>query len=197
MPRALTPAEHAERAMKRRAARKEAEKPQAKGDSGEKKDFSGEKKPVAGRDYKIRYGKIHPERLSQWAIVWQHPGYSRPPAPQPNNGEHGAKQITPPLDFRTKRAFYNNLIRSVGAEGVRNPIFCLAYPDGTFVRYGCSRVWAARQQGLTLPAVIADYTGVWNHLEELHNEQEIRSKYVDQPSIVELHEDWMRIDGCP
>lgn len=176
MPRALTPEERKAKALKRQA-------------SGEKTGRT--------RAYTIRYGVVGTEALSEWAIVWTNPGYSRPPAPRPNGGQHGAKRISPPLDFSYKKEFYYGLLDSVSRSGVRNPVFAVAYEDGTYVRYGCSRTWAARRAGKDLPVIIADYAGVWDGLEELKDEQAIRAKYVDQPAVVELKQDSMRIDGCP
>lgn len=191
MPKALTPEEVAERAMKRRASRQAKGEPQAKGDTKEKKT-------ATGRDYTIRYGKVDAHQLSDWCIVWQHPGYSRPPAPQPNEGEHGAKSVKPPHPFYLKKkAFYTKLEESVKAQGVKNPIFALSYPDGTFCRYGTSRLWVAKKHHLSLPVIIADYCGNWDQLEELADEEAIRAKYTDQPALLELHKEWMRIDGCP
>ena len=82
-------------------------------------------------------------------------------------------------------------------EGVRNPIFCNSFDEGTFCRYGTSRLWLARGLDLDVPAVVADYVGRWDNLEELHTEEEIREKFIDQPEVVELGDMEMRIDSCP
>ena len=149
------------------------------------------------RSYTIRFGILKPQDFSDWALVWRHPGYSRPPAPTPNNGEHGAKPLRREhKQYQNMTAFYDSLKESVAREGIRNPVFALCYEDGLYVRYGCSRVMTAKQLGVEIPVVIADYTDNWEHLMELKSENHIRSKYKDQPALIEIHKDWMRIDGC-
>ena len=197
MPKALTPEQVAERAMARREARQNKGKSSTVGRNPQVKGDSVREKTATGRDYTIRYGVLPVDEFQDYAIVWRHPGYSRPPAPTPNEGEHGSKNLRPPGGFPHLREFYARLKESAAREGIRNPVFALNYPDGLFVRYGCSRVWTAKQLRIEVPVIIADYHGSYEHLEELHTEEDIRRKYVDQPRLIELEQDYMRIDGCP
>lgn len=116
-------------------------------------------------------------------------------------GEWGSRELKPPKCWYNKLEqeyqFYTKLRESMEREGVRNPIFCNSFDEGTFCRYGTSRLWLARGLDLDVPAVVADYVGRWDNLEELHTEEEIREKFIDQPEVVELGDMEMRIDSCP
>jgi hypothetical protein len=187
MPRALTPQEVAERAMQKREARNR----QVSGET--KKNKTGKNR--AERAYTIRYGVMNPKDFEQRVLVWKNPAYGNPV------GEHGTRALRPCAahmrELEAKTGFYSKLETSLKEEGVRNPIFALSLPEGTFCRYGTSRLWIARKLGIKLPAIIADFDGRWDKLEELFTEEDVLSRYKDAPGLVEITPDSMRIDGCP
>ena len=82
--------------------------------------------------------------------------------------------------------FYTKLEESILKEGFRNPIFCNSIREGTFSRVGTSRLWIARKHELEIPCIIADYVDRWEDLELLETEEDIRSKFQEQPHIVDL-----------
>ena len=147
------------------------------------------------RAYKIRYGVVDAESLSDRVIV-KNPNYGY----QVVKG-WGSRPVQPTVpDYRRleqESGFYTNLEKSILEEGVRNPIFCNAYKEGTFCRYGTSRLWIAQKHNLKLPMVVADYAGTWDDLEELKSKAGILKKYKDKPEIVEIGKEEMRIDQCP
>ena len=141
--------------------------------------------------YKIKFGLIKPTEISDKVIV-KNPNYGT------RIGEWGSREVTPNQDKQyLLKDFYQKLEESILREGFRNPIFCNSLEEGTFCRYGTSRLWIAKRHNLEIPAIIADYKDRWNTLEELFSEEEIRSKFNDQPKIIEITEQEMRIDACP
>lgn len=141
-------------------------------------------------EYSIRYGIVSCNDISDRVIVYN-PQYGQ------RVGPYGSRPVEPPRHkIERLYPFYEKLEESVLAEGFRNPIFCNSISQGTFCKYGTSRLWIAKKHGLPIPAVIADHEERWGHLEELFNETDVRGKYVDQPQICEIHSDWMRIDAC-
>lgn len=140
--------------------------------------------------YTIRYGDIPSSQISDRVIVYN-PNYGTPIGP------YGSRPVKPDGEkMRRLRDFYEKLEESVLEEGFRNPIFCNSIDEGTFCKYGTSRLWIAKKHRLAIPAVIADYDGRWGDLEELFSEADIRAKYVDQPQICQVEGNWMRIDAC-
>lgn len=147
------------------------------------------------RPYKIRYGILEASELSKSAIVLN-PGYG-----VRINDKYGSKPVGPdPVtrqQLQQKNQFYTRLEDSIESEGVRNPIFCYSIKEGTFCRYGTTRLWIAQKRNIQLPCIIADYVDRWTGLEELFTEEDILDKYPDKPGLIQL--DWasMRIDKCP
>jgi hypothetical protein len=146
------------------------------------------------RQYSIRYGVLKPTDLSDKVLV-KNPAYGD------SIGGWGSRDVKPIRPWynslEQKNQFYTRLEESLKTEGFRNPIFCNSIPEGTFCRYGTSRLWIAKRLGMPTPCVIADYTERWNHLEELKTEEDIKKKFLDLPTVIELNEDEMRIDACP
>lgn len=102
----------------------------------------------------------------------------------------GYRDCKPPKNYidklNQKNGFYRKLEESILKEGIRNPIFCNSLEEGTFARVGTSRLWIARKHKLDIPVIIVDYVGRWDHLEELKTEEDVRSKFKDQPDVVDL-----------
>jgi len=140
--------------------------------------------------YEIRYGLVESLLLSDYVIVYN-PKYGTPIGP------YGSRPVEPPTEKKKRlRDFYESLEASVLMEGFRNPIFCNSIEKGTFCRYGTSRLWIAKKHKLDIPAVIADFDGRWEHLEKLENEEQVLEKFSETPQILEIHDEWMRIDAC-
>ena len=144
--------------------------------------------------YRIRFG-ILPSSVFSGDVLVSNPQYGR------KIGEFGSRPVKPPQDkivrLNDENGFYRKLEESILREGFRNPIFCNAKYGETFCRYGTSRLWVAQKNNLEIPAIIADYEDRWTDLEELFTEDDIRNKYTDQPGLVEIQLDSMRIDSCP
>ena len=148
--------------------------------------------------YKIRFGYVEATELSTFAIVYNQ-NYSRYKTSfldrivclrpvKPGGGLYMKKN--------QEGNFYTKLENSILKEGIRNPIFVQAVNTGSFCRYGTSRLWIGQKHKLKIPAVIADYGNYWSDLEELFNVEQIREKYLDQPEIVTIDQQMMRIDKC-
>tara|TARA_R110000772_G_scaffold208697_1_gene319257 strand:+ start:63 stop:536 length:474 start_codon:yes stop_codon:yes gene_type:complete len=119
----------------------------------------------------------------------------------PMIGKYGSRPVKPDahyLAYCNKKwgNYYPRLEESVSKEGFRNPIFCNAIAEGTFSKYGTSRLYIAKKLNVPVPTIIADYVGTWDHLEELKTKEDIIAKYIDPPSIIDLDEDEMTIMGC-
>jgi hypothetical protein len=133
---------------------------------------------------KIRFGTLPASELSDKVLV-ENPAYGN------RIGKWGSRPVKPEGSMFTKeemrRGFYTKLEASILEEGFRNPIFCNAIKEGTFSRVGTSRLWIAKKHGLDIPCIIADYVNRYPDFEELKTEEEIRSKFKDQPNKVELN----------
>jgi len=140
--------------------------------------------------YDICYGIVESNVISDRVIVYN-PKYGEPIGP------YGSRPVVPSKHKRDRLyPFYENLEKSVLEESFRNPIFCNSIEQGTFCKYGTSRLWVAKKHNLPIPAVIADFDGRWDDLEKLSGEDDIKGKYIDLPQIIEVYDDWMRIDAC-
>ena len=115
-------------------------------------------------------------------------------------GKYGSRPVEPDITSRhkleQKYGFYSKLETSIDEEGIRNPIFCQSIEEGTFGKYGLSRLWIARRKRIPIPCIIADYVERWSDLEELFTKDDIRAKYIDKPTIIDLEETFMKIAGC-
>jgi hypothetical protein len=58
-----------------------------------------------------------------------------------------------------KEGFRQALTASIREDGVRNPILLYSFPEGLYLTFGGSRLSAAKEAGVTVPAIINDYTG--------------------------------------
>lgn len=116
-------------------------------------------------------------------------------------GKFGSRSIRPPACHYNKveaeTGFYTKLEASMKKEGIRNPIFCQSIEEGTFCRYGTSRLLIAKKLSMPIPTIVADYVGRWDNLEELHGEEEVLSKFTDNPELLEINAESMRFDRCP
>lgn len=131
----------------------------------------------------IRYGVLEPDQISDWVLV-KNPHYGNGIA------GFGSRPVKPPVDWVRKlekrNNFYTRLEASILEDGIRNPIFCNSIKEGTFSRVGTSRLWIAKKHKIPVACVIADYVGRFKDLELLKDEADIRSKFQDQPHIVDL-----------
>ena len=145
------------------------------------------------RTYKIQFGVVPSGAISNSVIVLN-PAYGE------RIGKYGSRPVKPDTahykSLQEKNEFYTKLEASILDEGFRNPIFCNSINEGTFCRYGTSRLWIAKKHKLDIPVIICDYINRWE-LEELKTEDEIRSKFKDQPQLLELNDEDMRFDQCP
>lgn len=153
------------------------------------------KKPKTERQvkkkYTIRYGIVSANLISDRVIV-KNPNYGEP------IGKWGSRPVTPSAhQMKREGQFYMKLEKSILKEGIRNPIFCNSFEEGTFCRYGVSRLWLAKKHKLDVPVIIADYVDRWEDLEILTDKDDILDRFKDRPSILEIGKDEMRFDGCP
>lgn len=146
------------------------------------------------RIYKIRYGVIPSTDISDRVIVIN-PSYGV------GIGPYGSRPVRPDGNWyrrmEDESGFYTKLEASILEEGFRNPIFCLSIPEGTFCKYGTSRLWIGQKHKLDIPVIIADYVNRWEDLAEIRTEKTLRSKFMDQPGILEITDETLRIDACP
>lgn len=141
--------------------------------------------------YTIRYGII-PANLISDKIIVKNPEYGEPV------GKWGSRPVAPSAHQKKRLGeFYLKLEKSILKEGFRNPIFCNSYEEGTFCRYGTSRLWLAKKHKLEVPVIIADYVDRWTDLELLANKDDVLDHFRDRPEVLELGKDEMRFDGCP
>ena len=71
----------------------------------------------------------------------------------------GTRPLTPEKAvIEAQKGFFSGLVNSIEREGVKLPILVWEINGKAFLRYGASRVWAARQLDLeTIPAVLCGY----------------------------------------
>lgn len=141
---------------------------------------------LIGKDmYTLRYGKMDP-----CAIGWKYlPKGSGPTLAGYSIKEAGPSQYQLTFLEQTQK-FWSRLEGSLRAEGMRNPPLLIAVEEGTFIRYGASRIWVAKRIGLTeIPVIIADWVGRYNGFEELRTAQDVAERYKDHPATIELGED--------
>jgi hypothetical protein len=142
------------------------------------------------RKYEIRYGFVDPDYISDRVIVYN-PKYGE------SIGPWGSRPVSPPQSkIERLYPFYENLEKSIEEEGFRNPIFCNSIEFGTFCKYGTSRLWIAKKKNLDIPCIIADFVEQWKSLELLQNKEDVENKFQDMPQVLELEEEYMRIDAC-
>ena len=150
--------------------------------------------PRKRKPYKIRYGILEANQLSDSVLVVGNPNYGTPIA------SYGSRPVKPESTTYWKlehqNNFYTKLEASLLKEGIKNPIFCQSIKEGTFCRYGSSRLWIAKKNGLKIPCIIADYVNRWDELPELKTEKEILAKYNNAPSTIVITPDDIRIEGC-
>ena len=150
--------------------------------------------PSKKKPYKIRYGILEANQLSDQVLVVGNPHYGNP------IGSYGSRPVAPELTIYRKlereNNFYTKLEASLLKDGIRNPVFCQSIEEGTFCRYGASRLWIAQKKGLKVPCIIADYVDRWDKLTELKTAKAILAKYKDAPSTIVLTADEIRIEGC-
>jgi len=143
--------------------------------------------------YRIYYGILDGGQIADIALV-KNVNYGE------RIGDHGSRSIVPDITSQRKLeeryGFYSKLGASIDKEGIRNPIFCQSIEEGTFAKYGLSRLWIAKQKDIKIPCIIADYVDRWTELEELFTAEDIKAKYIDIPYDIELSETFMRIAGC-
>lgn len=168
-------------------------KPTGKGTGQGRTPRATARKPE--RTYRIFYGELMPSQLSSRVLVLNHPGYGNPIGP------HGSRELTPKQphanQLEQETGFYSRLKASMEKDGCINPIHALSIEEGTFCRYGTSRLWTAKGLDIPVKVIITDWVDRWTELEELFTEEDIRAKFVNQPEILELGTDMMRIDKCP
>ena len=143
--------------------------------------------------YRIYYGILDYSDIADVALV-DNKDYGQ------RVGKYGSRPVGPDITSRQKLeqkyGFYSKLEASIEEEGIRNPIFCQSIEEGTFGKYGLSRLWIAKQKRIPIPCIIADYVDRWLELEELFTKDDIRDKYIDKPTIIDLEETYMKIAGC-
>ena len=150
--------------------------------------------PRKRKPYIIRYGILDSSQLSDSVLVVGNPNYGAP------IGGHGSRPVTPDstlywkLEHQSK--FFTKLEESILKEGIRNPIFCQSIEEGTFCRYGATRLWVAKKKGLEIPCIIADYVNRWDELKELKTQAAVLSKYHEKPATIVINPTEMRIEGC-
>jgi len=141
----------------------------------------------------VRFGILPASIISDRVLVGN-PGYGK------QIGKYGSRPVAPDRSWKDKleqqSGFYSKLESSINKEGIRNPIFCNSIREGTFCRYGTSRLWIAKKHSLDVPCIIADYINRFDDLEILENDKDIRSKFIDQPDVIEWEPEF-RIDACP
>ena len=136
--------------------------------------------------FKIRFGILPASSISDVVLVGN-PAYGKP------IGKWGSRPVKPDQSWINKKehecGFYTKLEESLLKEGFRNPIFCNAIEEGFYSRVGTSRLWIAKKHNMDVPCIIADYTGQFDDLELLETEEDIRSKFKDQPLTIDMEND--------
>lgn len=139
----------------------------------------------------VRFGVLSHDEISDRILVIN-PGYGE------RIGKYGSRPVQPqPNYIRMMYPFYEDLEASILKDGFRNPIHCLSIDEGTFCKYGTSRLWVAKKHKLDVPCIISDFTGRWEELEQLKSKKKILEKFTDQPDVFEFKKDHLRIDKCP
>ena len=155
-----------------------------------KKAAKKKAKAEPARDYTIRYGTLEANQISDSVLV-KNPAYGTP------IGNWGSRPVAPSARQRKSEGqFYLDLETSMRKDGILNPVLCNCFEEGTFSRYGSSRLWLAKKNKIKVPCIIADYTGEWSHLEELKTEQDVLAKFKDAPATLQITKDEIWYEGC-
>jgi len=131
-------------------------------------DLSERVKEKAGRGlksrYPIRYGLIPTELIVN-----------------PHSPDLTSRFIDIKEDF-------DNLLKSVKEEGLRNPLIGKSQKDGkVLITVGYSRAWAVKMARLPdVPCLINDVYGHYEYLELINNIDHARTKFIDQPYTVKI-----------
>lgn len=94
-----------------------------------------------------------------------------------------------------KYGFMSRLRDSVRREGFRNPILVFRGDGNDRIPYGQSRATIAKQLGIAVPAIVCDWTGA-SVGEPLRTLADVRSHFLDQPTVVEFTSAGLNIWGC-
>lgn len=142
--------------------------------------------------YELRFGYIPPDDIG-WKYLPA--GSGRTLAGYTVKGAGPNKYL---LHFLEEgQRFWSRLESSIREEGLRNPPLLIAVEEGTFIRYGASRLWTAKKVGLqVVPAIIADWVGRYTDLELLDGKDAVLGKFRDMPETVDLSAD-IQILHCP
>lgn len=132
------------------------------------------------------YGLLPSKKIADDVLV-KNPNYGK------GIGGYGSRPVKPLRYLYDKLeqecGFYTKLEESILNEGIRNPLFCNCIPEGTFCRVGTSRLWIAKKHNYAVPVIVVDYTDTYKDsgMEQLFTEDDIRSKFKDQPDVVDLN----------
>ena len=142
--------------------------------------------------YTLRYGQVE---LSD--IEWKY----LPAGQGPDLSGYVVKHAGPNphlLSFLEEgQQWWSRLASSIRDEGIRNPPLLINLREGLYIRYGASRIYVAKREGVSsTPCIIADWTGRYDSFERLETVQDVLSKYKDKPMTVKLDPD-IQILHCP
>ena len=97
-----------------------------------------------------------------------------------------------------ENGFYDRLLASVTAEGVRNPILVTSNSRGVRCdRHGGSRLWVAQRLGLPIPCLISDWVGRFRDLEELATREAVLAMFRDQPESLLANQQGLHVLNLP
>lgn len=122
------------------------------------------------------YALIDPNEVKQKLV--RNPAYSGSVV----SLNHWRAVPIPPVP-KDKGGFYEQLKKSVKREGFRNPIIVYCLPEGLVLGFGTSRLHAAQDLGMLIPAIVNDFTGRFKDYEELTMFNAF-NKFQDKPATM-------------
>lgn len=130
----------------------------------------------------VRYAANMPSHMVTRKLV-RNPNYDGRPTGHPKGW------VSVPLDPRPPKPMMREALKeSVAREGFRNPIICVALGYDTYLQFGASRLRVAQQLGIPVPAIINDYTCLFEDFPSV-GPQNWDKFYTDVPRSVVFNDD--------
>lgn len=106
--------------------------------------------------------------------------------------------VEPPQgEIESRPEWFGRLKDSIREHGVVNPVI-LTFRDNEFhVRYGGSRVWAASQYDLTIPAIVADFDGTLDGEPVDPTPGAVAAYFETPPRKIIFKDHGINASGCP
>ena len=87
--------------------------------------------------------------------------------------------------------------KHISIHGVRNPILVISKDESRIVTSGDTRVFACRELGIKVPALIADWDGSYPDLKEIKGEKQVKSLFPNGLLYLNISEEIITLSPVP